>query len=76
MLLAAHGWAPAPWALGEPSSSLTESFEEPVSYADAWFTWVMDAFDDASTWRAYLASQPERPPEWERALDETVQWLL
>lgn len=76
VLLAAHGQPPAPWVVGEPPSSLREDFEaEEAGYADAWSVWVLDRFDDAATWRGYLAGQGPRSEAWSEALERAFPWL-
>lgn len=68
VLLAAHGEAPPPWALGESPSSLEGSHEDNASYADAWCSWHYDAFDDRKTWHAYLERHGGIPSAWRDAI--------
>jgi hypothetical protein len=74
VLLAAHGEAPPPWILGEPPESLRERYEDDSSYADAWCGWVYEAFDDAASWRAYLARHGGVPAQWQQAVERAI-WL-
>ena len=73
VMLAAHGEALPPWDLGEPASSLHSSDEDDdSSYADAWSSWAYDAFDDGTTWRAYLERHAPVPPQWHEALERVI----
>jgi hypothetical protein len=75
VLLAAYGHAPAPWRLGEDPSSLRQEHEGAVSYADAWFRWAFERFDDSPTWQRYLAEQGPRSQAWSAALADALPWL-
>jgi hypothetical protein len=72
VLVAAHAEAPAPWELGEPPSSLRQEYEDDSSYADAWCSWVYDAFDDGSSWRAYLERHGPVPAEWRETIERVI----
>ena len=74
VLIAAEVNPPAPWTLGAPASSMTGAAGEWVSYADAWRSWVLQAIDDAPTYRGYLAKQPP-PAEWTDPLAKHVAWF-
>lgn len=77
ILLAAHDASPPPpWLGGEDPSAIEQQFEDHTTYAGAWSEWVMDVFDDAPTFAAYLAKSPPAPPPWQRALHDNLCWLL
>ncbi|MEM7156310.1 MAG: hypothetical protein AAF799_25880 [Myxococcota bacterium] len=61
----AVGWPPAPWALDVPHSSFEDSYDDDMGYADAFRLWLMSTFDDRPTSRAYLATQPAVPEDWQ-----------
>jgi hypothetical protein len=72
VLLAAHAEAPPPWERGEPASSLRQDYADDSSYADAWCSWVYDAFDDGSSWRAYLERHGGVPETWREAIERVI----
>lgn len=74
VLVAAHAEAPPPWVLGEAPESLRERHEDDSSYADAWCSWVYDAFDDRASWRAYLGRHPPMPAEWREVIERAI-WV-
>jgi len=76
VLLAAHGEPPPPWTRGEDPPALERHFQEPTTYAGAWAEWVLDSFDDPTTFTGYLARCPAAPPEWDQAVREALPWLL
>lgn len=65
----ATGQPPAPWALGLPVSSFTDSFADDIGYTDAYRLWLMSAFDDRQTFAAYARTQPAAPADWQAWLD-------
>lgn len=75
VLLAAHGDAPAPWQLGHDPTSLRQEFDDRVSYADAWFAWVLEVFDDPATWTRYLDAHSPVPADWSATLARAIDWL-
>ena len=72
VLVAAHAEPPPPWERGEAPSSLHEDLDDDSSYADAWCSWVYEALDDGSSWRAYLERHAPAPPQWRDAIARVV----
>jgi len=70
--IAAHAELPPPWELGEPASSLCQAYEDDSSYADAWCSWVYDAFDDGTSWRAYLERHAAMPDDWRERCESVI----
>lgn len=70
--IAAHGWAPPPWAFGEEPASLRDEYDDDSSYADAWSLWIGESIDDAATWAVYLERHGPIPTPWVKPLSRSV----
>ncbi len=67
--LAATGTLPPAWTAGhEPRGSI--AYDETADGRDYWLWWVTDTFEDAASWRRYLAAWPPAPASWVEAFAE------
>jgi hypothetical protein len=66
----AEGVVPPPWLGGHPPRDDIDWNNAPDD-RDRWAWWVFATFEDAASWRRYLARWPP-PPAWQAALDEQL----
>jgi len=64
-----HGRVQTPWALGLAPSDFTDSFDDDMTFSDAFRLWLMSAFDDREHLDSIVSPVPQA---WQAFMDAEV----